>query len=187
MSKNYEKKEGNNNDNNKIEEKTQNQRLSRSRNSSPNSDRSNKNNAFRDEEKDKSNGINNKQENNMSTLEQILDDDFITGQIPPNETSKTVNNFVENNENKNLIINNNNGNNENITEPVDINDYEKNNEMEISKKEETSDNHGQGDESFYNKLKVDELKSELKKKNINFPKNARKNELIELLVKNISG
>ena len=43
------------------------------------------------------------------------------------------------------------------------------------------------DESFYNKLKVDELKSELKKKNINFPKNARKNELIELLVKNISG
>lgn len=43
------------------------------------------------------------------------------------------------------------------------------------------------DESYYNKLKVDELKGELKKKNINFPKNARKNELIELLVKNITG
>lgn len=39
-------------------------------------------------------------------------------------------------------------------------------------------------ETDYNKLKVDELKSELKKKNINFPKNARKNELIELLNKN---
>jgi hypothetical protein len=39
------------------------------------------------------------------------------------------------------------------------------------------------DEAFYNKLKVDELKNELKKRNINFPKNARKNELIELLTK----
>lgn len=61
------------------------------------------------EEKDKSNGLNNitfnkQEQNNMSTLEQILDDDFITGQIPnENSSSMKVNNFVSNNDiNSNL-------------------------------------------------------------------------------------
>jgi hypothetical protein len=32
-------------------------------------------------------------------------------------------------------------------------------------------------------LKVDDLKNELKKRNISYPKNARKNELVDLLLK----
>ena len=45
----------------------------------------------------------------MSTLEQILDDDFITGtgQTQIENSKNVVNNFVENNE-KNLINNNHN-------------------------------------------------------------------------------
>lgn len=39
----------------------------------------------------------------------------------------------------------------------------------------------------YSKLKVDEIKNELKKKGISFSKNLKKNELIELLSKSDEG
>jgi hypothetical protein len=71
---------------------------------------------YKEKEKSNGNNTNAKDENNLSTLEQILDDDFIIGKIPSENLHKNVNNYNSANLNYEINVRNlnssfNNGNN----------------------------------------------------------------------------